>query len=162
MVLAADFVSADEGTGIVHLAPAFGEDDEIVCRDAGIVGPQPVLDDGTFAPEVADFGGASVLEVSPGIVAWLAQRELLFEQFDHLHDYPHCWRCDRPLIYRAVQSWFVRVTALKERLLAHNQADQLGARARSRRPVWPVARERTRLGHLSQSILGLADSGVAM
>jgi isoleucyl-tRNA synthetase len=59
--------------------------------------------------------------VSPAIVAWLAQRELLFEQSDYVHDYPHCWRCDRPLIYRAVRSWFVRVVALKERLLAHNQ-----------------------------------------
>jgi len=121
VVLSADFVSSVEGTGIVHLAPAFGEDDETVCRQAGIAGPQPVLDDGTFARDVADFTGASVLEVSPDIVSWLAQRDLLFEQSEHRHDYPHCWRCDRPLIYRAVRSWFVRVTALKERLFAHNQ-----------------------------------------
>jgi isoleucyl-tRNA synthetase len=121
VVLSADLVSADEGTGVVHLAPAFGEDDETVCREAGIAGPQPVLDDGTFARDVADFAGASVLEVSPAIVSCLAQQDLLFEQSEYLHDYPHCWRCDRPLIYRAVRSWFVRVTALKERLLAHNQ-----------------------------------------
>jgi isoleucyl-tRNA synthetase len=121
VVLSADFVSADEGTGIVHLAPAFGEDDETVCREAGIAGPQPVLDDGTFAREVRDFVGASVLEVSPDIVSWLSRHDLVFEQSEHLHDYPHCWRCDRPLIYRAVRSWFVRVTALKERLLAHNR-----------------------------------------
>jgi isoleucyl-tRNA synthetase len=121
VVLSADFVSAAEGTGIVHLAPAFGEDDETVCREAGIAGPQPVLDDGTFTRDVADFTGASVLEVSPDIVSWLAQHDLLFEHSEHLHDYPHCWRCDRPLIYRAVRSWFVRVTALKERLLAHNR-----------------------------------------
>jgi isoleucyl-tRNA synthetase len=121
VVLSADFVSAGDGTGIVHLAPAFGEDDELVCREAGIDGPQPVLDDGTFARDVADFTGASVLEVSPDIVSWLAQHDLLFEQSEHLHDYPHCWRCDRPLIYRAVRSWFVRVSALRERLLAHNR-----------------------------------------
>jgi isoleucyl-tRNA synthetase len=121
VVLPADFVSAREGTGIVHLAPAFGEDDETVCREAGIAGPQPVLDDGTFARDVADFAGASVLEASPRIVSWLDQHRLLFEQSEHLHDYPHCWRCDRALIYRAVRSWFVRVTALKETLLAHNQ-----------------------------------------
>ncbi|MPY89685.1 MAG: isoleucine--tRNA ligase [Luteitalea sp.] len=121
VVLSADFVSADEGTGIVHLAPAFGEDDEIVCREAGIAGPQPVLDDGTFAPDVADFAGASVLETSPQIVSWLTQHDLIFEQSEYLHDYPHCWRCDWPLIYRAVRSWFVRVTTLKETLLAHNQ-----------------------------------------
>jgi isoleucyl-tRNA synthetase len=121
VVLSADFVSAHEGTGIVHLAPAFGEDDETVCREAGIAGPQPVLDDGTFARAVADVAGASVLEASPQIVSWLDQHGLLFEQSEYLHDYPHCWRCDRPLIYRAVRSWFVRVTALKEALLAHNQ-----------------------------------------
>jgi isoleucyl-tRNA synthetase len=121
VVLSADFVSAYEGTGIVHLAPAFGEDDETVCREATIAGPQPVLDDGTFSHEVADFVGTSVLEASPHIVSWLNQHGLLFEQSEYLHDYPHCWRCDRPLIYRAVRSWFVRVTALKETLLAHNQ-----------------------------------------
>ena len=121
IVLSADFVSANEGTGIVHLAPAFGEDDEAVCREAGIAGPQPILDDGTFAGDVADFAGASVLETSPQIVSWLNQHGLLFEQSEYVHDYPHCWRCDRPLIYRAVRSWFVRVTALKETLLAHNQ-----------------------------------------
>jgi isoleucyl-tRNA synthetase len=121
VVLSADFVSADEGTGIVHLAPAFGEDDEAVCRQAGIAGPQPVLDDGTFASDVADFAGASVLEVSPAVISWLADHGLLFEQSEYRHDYPHCWRCDRPLIYRAVASWFVRVTAVKEALLAHNR-----------------------------------------
>jgi isoleucyl-tRNA synthetase len=121
VVLSACFVSADEGTGIVHLAPAFGEDDEAVCREAGIAGPQPVLDDGTFDRAVADFAGADVFEASPRIVSWLTQHGLLFGQSEYLHDYPHCWRCDRPLIYRAVRSWFVRVTALKEALLAKNQ-----------------------------------------
>lgn len=121
VVLSADFVSADDGTGVVHLAPAFGEDDETVCREAGVTGPQPILDDGTFAGDVADFVGINVLEASPDIVSWLMQHGLVFEQSEHLHDYPHCWRCDRPLIYRAVRSWFVRVTALKARLLAHNR-----------------------------------------
>jgi isoleucyl-tRNA synthetase len=121
VVLSAGFVTAEEGTGIVHLAPAFGEDDEVVCREAGITGPQPVRDDGTFGPEIADFAGANVLEVSLPIVAWLAHRDLVFAQAEYVHDYPHCWRCDRPLIYRAVRSWFVRVTALKDALLAHNQ-----------------------------------------
>ena len=120
-VLAGEFVSASEGTGIVHLAPAFGEDDEAVCRAAGIVGPQPVLDDGTFAKPVTDFAGESVFEASPRIVAWLTEHELVFARSEHLHDYPHCWRCDRPLIYRAVRSWFVRVTALKDALLANNK-----------------------------------------
>jgi isoleucyl-tRNA synthetase len=121
LVLSADFVSAEDGTGLVHLAPAFGEDDETVCREAGIAGPQPVRDDGTFTADVVDFAGANVLDASPDIVAWLTHHDLTFGASEHLHDYPHCWRCDRPLIYRAVRSWFVRVTALKGALLAHNQ-----------------------------------------
>ena len=120
-MLAAPFVSGSDGTGIVHLAPAFGEDDEAVCRAAGVSGPQPVTADGRFTADVPDFEGASVFEASGRIVRHLAERGLLFDRRDHVHDYPHCWRCDQPLMYRAVRSWFVRVTALKERLLAHNQ-----------------------------------------
>ena len=121
VVLPAHFVSASDGTGIVHLAPAFGEDDEVVCRAAGISGPMPVTDDGTFSHEVPEFAGTTVFEASPRIISWLAERGLLFEHSPHLHDYPHCWRCDQPLIYRRVRSWFVQVTALKDALLAHNR-----------------------------------------
>jgi len=120
-VLAAPFVSGGDGTGIVHLAPAFGEDDEAVCRAAGVSGPQPVTADGKFTADVPEFEGASVFEAPGRIVRHLAERGLLFDRADHVHDYPHCWRCDQPLMYRAVRSWFVRVTDLKERLLAHNQ-----------------------------------------
>ncbi len=81
----------------------------------------PCCDDGTFASDVTDFAGTSVLDASPAVVSWLAQRDLLFEQSEHRHDYPHCWRCDRPLIYRAVRSWFVRVATLKEAMVAHNR-----------------------------------------
>jgi isoleucyl-tRNA synthetase len=122
VVLAADFVSAADGTGIVHLAPAFGEDDEAVCREAGISGPHPVADNGTFTSEVPELTGTGVFEASPLIVTWLGERGLLFDRSEHQHDYPHCWRCDQPLIYRAVSSWFVRVSALKDSLQTHNQA----------------------------------------
>jgi isoleucyl-tRNA synthetase len=122
VVLPAGFVSAEDGTGIVHLAPAFGEDDDIVCREAGITGPQPVTEDGRFTEDLPDFSGVRVFDAVPAIVSQLAERTLLFDRRDHVHDYPHCWRCDQPLIYRAVRSWFVRVTVLKDRLLAHNQA----------------------------------------
>jgi isoleucyl-tRNA synthetase len=121
VVLPAHFVSAAEGTGIVHLAPAFGEEDEAVCRATGISGPMPVGDDGTFGPEVPEFAGTMVFDASPRIITWLAERGLVFEHAPHLHDYPHCWRCDQPLIYRSVRSWFVQVTALKDALLAHNR-----------------------------------------
>ena len=115
------FVSASDGTGIVHLAPAFGEDDEVACRGAGISGPMPVTDDGTFTHEVPEFAGTPVFDASSRIVRRLAERGLVFEQAPHLHDYPHCWRCDQPLMYRRVRSWFVQVTALKDALLAHNR-----------------------------------------
>jgi isoleucyl-tRNA synthetase len=121
VVLPAHFVSAAEGTGIVHLAPAFGEEDEAVCRATGISGPMPVGDDGTFGPEVPEFAGTMVFDASPRIITWLAERGLVFEHAPHVHDYPHCWRCDQPLIYRSVRSWFVQVTALKDALLAHNR-----------------------------------------
>jgi isoleucyl-tRNA synthetase len=122
VVLSAAFVSDSEGTGIVHLAPAFGEDDEAVCRSAGLSGPQPVAPNGTFTSEVPEFQGVSVFDASPRVVRHLADRGLVYDRADHLHPYPHCWRCDSPLIYRGVGSWFVRVTALKEQLLANNQA----------------------------------------
>jgi isoleucyl-tRNA synthetase len=92
-----------------------------VCRAAGISGPQPVADNGTFTHEVPELAGTAVFEASPRIITWLAERGLLFEHSQHQHDYPHCWRCDQPLIYRAVRSWFVQVTTLKDALLAHNQ-----------------------------------------
>jgi isoleucyl-tRNA synthetase len=122
VVLPAGFVSADEGTGIVHLAPAFGEDDEVVCRDAGIAGPNPLTQEGRFTDDVTDFKGHLVFDAVPAIVQRLAERQLLFDRREYVHDYPHCWRCDQPLIYRAVGSWFVRVTAVKDRLLACNLA----------------------------------------
>ncbi len=121
VVLPADFVSASDGTGIVHLAPAFGEDDEVACRVAGISGPMPVTDGGTFTNEVPEFAGTPVFEASSRIITRLAERGLIFEQSLHRHDYPHCWRCDQPLMYRRVRSWFVQVTALKDALLAHNR-----------------------------------------
>lgn len=121
VVLPANFVAASDGTGIVHLAPAFGEDDEDACRVAGISGPMPVADDGTFTDEVTEFAGTPVFDASPRVVSWLDARGLIFEQAPHLHDYPHCWRCDQPLMYRRVRSWFVQVTALKDALLAHNR-----------------------------------------
>lgn len=121
VVLAADFVSAADGTGVVHLAPAFGEDDDAVCRAAGIDGPQPIHDDGTFTADVPELAGLPVLDASAVVIRTLAGKGLLFSHADHKHDYPHCWRCDRPLIHRGIRSWFVKVTAVKDTLCALNQ-----------------------------------------
>ncbi|HET9623973.1 MAG TPA: class I tRNA ligase family protein, partial [Kofleriaceae bacterium] len=117
-----DWVSADDGTGVVHLAPAFGEDDQATCAALGITGDNPVRDDGTFDERAGELAGLHVLAANEPIAAALARAGRLFARAMHRHDYPHCWRCDAPLIYRAIPSWFVRVTAFKDRLVAHNRA----------------------------------------
>ncbi len=119
-VLTADFVSTEEGTGIVHLAPAFGEDDFYAARAEGIPLVNPVDDEGRFTAEVPDFAGMNVFDANPAIVDKLAAEGQLFAQHTVVHAYPHDWRTDTPLIYRAVPSWYVDVTALKERMLAVN------------------------------------------
>ena len=90
-VLTADFVSTDDGTGIVHLAPAFGEEDAAVCSANGIEGPNPVQDDGTFDATVADFAGQHVFDANKAIVAALRHSGALLRQDQHNHSYPHCW-----------------------------------------------------------------------
>jgi isoleucyl-tRNA synthetase len=120
-VVAASFVTAGDGTGIVHLAPAFGEDDQTTCDALGITGAHPVRDDGTFDDRVVDFAGMHVLEANESIARHLAQRGLVFARETYRHDVAHCWRCDSPLVYRAMPSWFVRVTAFKPELVANNK-----------------------------------------
>lgn len=119
-VLAADWVTTTEGTGVVHLAPAFGEDDQATCAKHGVRGENPVRDDGTFDARVRDFAGLDVFAANEPVAHALAARGLLFARGHVEHDYPHCWRCDRPLMYRAVASWYVEVSRLRERLLACN------------------------------------------
>jgi isoleucyl-tRNA synthetase len=120
-VLAADFVAAEEGTGIVHLAPAFGEDDQTVCAAHGLSGPNPVREDGAFDERLGELAGVAVLDANEPIARRLQAEGGLFARETHRHNYPHCWRCDSPLIYRAVPSWFVRVTAFKERMVELNR-----------------------------------------
>lgn len=119
-VLAADWVSASDGTGVVHLAPAFGEEDQTTCAAHGVRGENPVRDDGTYDARVRDFAGLDVFAANDPVVRSLAQRERLFARGEVHHEYPHCWRCDRPLVYRAVPSWYVAASQLRERLLACN------------------------------------------
>ena len=119
-VLAGDFVTTEDGTGIVHLAPAFGEDDAALCAAAGIEGPNPVGDDGAFDVRVADFAGQHVFAANPHLIRFLKDRGAVFSHETIEHSYPHCWRCDQPLIYRAIRTWFVEVTKVKEQMLAAN------------------------------------------
>ena len=132
-ILAADFVTTDDGTGLVHMAPAFGEDDMNACLEAGIGTVVPVDDAGRFTPAVPDYAGMQVFESNRRIIADLrdgtgpiARREpnrraVLVRQASYRHSYPHCWRCRQPLIYKAVSSWFVKVTAFRDRMVELNQ-----------------------------------------
>ncbi len=124
-VLGADFVTTEDGTGLVHLAPAFGEDDKLVCDLAGIEPVVPVDGQGRFTAEVPPYTGMLVFDANkPVITALRAGTEggaLLVRQETYDHTYPHCWRCDNPLIYKAVSSWFVRVTSFRDRMVELNQ-----------------------------------------
>jgi isoleucyl-tRNA synthetase len=120
-VLAADFVATDEGTGVVHLAPGFGEDDLRVCQAHGIPVVVPVDDTGRFSSAVPDWAGHLVFDANPEIVRALKQRGVLVRHETIVHNYPHCWRTDTPLIYRAMSSWYVRVSEFAPRMQELNR-----------------------------------------
>jgi isoleucyl-tRNA synthetase len=121
-VLEADFVSTDEGTGLVHTAIAFGEDDFRLGEQYGITLQNPVRLDGTFDERVTDFAGRFVKDADPDIIEALRERGRLLRAETIEHAYPHCWRCGTPLIYYAKSSWYVRTTDVRERMLAENEA----------------------------------------
>jgi isoleucyl-tRNA synthetase len=120
-VLAGDFVDVEEGTGIVHMAPGFGEEDMDLCQAHGIPVLVPVDDAGCFTSEVSDYAGTNVLEANPAIIRHLKGNGRLFRHDTIVHNYPHCWRTDEPLIYRAVNSWYVRVSEFRDRMVELNQ-----------------------------------------
>ena len=120
-ILAGDFVTTENGTGVVHMAPGFGEDDQNTCEAAGIPVHVPVDDRGRFTREVPDYAGVQVFEANPLIVEHLRSLGALLRAEEYTHSYPHCWRTDTPLIYRAVSSWFVKVTAFRDRMVELNQ-----------------------------------------
>ncbi|WP_026460116.1 isoleucine--tRNA ligase [Schaalia suimastitidis] len=132
-IITGDYVTTDDGTGLVHMAPAFGEDDMLVCQAAGIGTVIPVDEGGCFTAEVSDYEGLQVFDANKPIIADLrdatgplarveaSRRALLVQMKSYVHPYPHCWRCRKPLIYKAVSSWFVRVTAIRDRMVELNQ-----------------------------------------
>jgi isoleucyl-tRNA synthetase len=119
-IVPADFVGTDEGTGIVHLAPAFGEDDYWTCKTQGISAFCPVDERGCYTAQVSDFAGKNVHEANADVIRLLKQRGLLLKDETLEHNYPHCWRCRNPLIYKALDAWYLSVDRLKSRLLACN------------------------------------------
>ena len=120
-ILAADYVTVTDGTGIVHIAPAFGEEDKVVTDAVGIEPVVPVDSRGRFTAEVPPYAGMQVFEANRVIIRDLKDANALLRHETYDHAYPHCWRCDNPLIQRAVSSWFVEVTKFRDRMVELNK-----------------------------------------
>jgi isoleucyl-tRNA synthetase len=120
-VLVDDYVGAEDGTGIVHQAPAYGEDDQRVCLAAGIPTYISIDEQGKFNNLITDFSGEHIFDANKEIILHLRADGRLLKQASYDHPYPHCYRCKNPLIYKAVSSWFVETTKLKDRMLELNK-----------------------------------------
>jgi isoleucyl-tRNA synthetase len=120
-IVLADYVTIEDGTGLVHQSPAFGADDLQVCRRYGLPVVNPVAPDGTFLPEVPLVGGVFFKDADKALIKDLKARGLLYKQLQYEHSYPHCWRCHTALLYYAQPSWYIRTTAIKDQLIRENE-----------------------------------------
>lgn len=120
-VITAEFVTLEEGTGVVHIAPAFGEVDYEVCRDKKLGFSQPVNNEGRFTNDVPPLEGIFVKDADKLIIEMMEQRGVLYKESRHLHSYPFCWRCGSPLLYYARESWFIGMKSLRDNLIATNE-----------------------------------------
>jgi len=120
-VVAADFVSMEDGTGIVHCAPAYGQEDHELCQKIGVEMFHPVLENGKFVDDMPDFGGMHVKEADPHIMKQLEKENKLLRIETIKHTYPYCWRCDSPLLYYAIESWFIGMSKLRKQIQNLNQ-----------------------------------------
>ena len=121
IVIPGSFVTTEDGTGLVHLAPAFGADDMEASRAYGLPVVNPIRPDGHFEDDVPMVGGMFFKDADPRLIGDLRDRGLLFRSEQHVHSYPHCWRCGTLLLYYAVPSWFIRTTTIKDKMLAENE-----------------------------------------
>ena len=119
-IVLADYVTIEDGTGLVHQSPAFGADDLLVCRRYGLPVVNPMAPDGKFLPEVPLVGGIFFKDADKILVKELKANGTLYRHLQFEHSYPHCWRCHTPLMYYAQPSWYIRTTAIKDQLLAQN------------------------------------------
>ena len=153
VVVAADFVAMDQGTGLVHIAPGHGEEDYDLGRRVGLRIYNPVDDDGRFVPEVARFAGLTVWEANPKIIAHLAETGMLLAQVPVTHTYPHCWRCKNPTLFRATEQWFISLDqdGLRQQALDAIRRDvrwipewgeERIASMVTHRPDWTISRQR--------------------
>ena len=122
-ILSGEFVSTEDGTGVVHIAPGFGQDDFEACRayDENFPVVCPVDEAGKFTSEVSDYAGQQVFDTNEPIMQWLKVNGLLVKKEQYTHTYPYCWRTDTPLIYKAMSSWFVKVTDFRDEMVKNNQ-----------------------------------------
>ncbi|MEI8407846.1 MULTISPECIES: isoleucine--tRNA ligase [unclassified Kribbella] len=120
-VIAAEHVTTEEGTGVVHMAPAYGEEDQIACEAVGIPTLLTVDDGARFTSVVPPYQGMHVFEANRQIIRDLRSAGSLVREDSYVHSYPHCWRCRQPLIYKAVSSWFVEVTRIRDRMVELNE-----------------------------------------
>lgn len=120
-VLGAEFVTTEDGTGVVHMAPGFGEDDQNECNAAGIPTICPMDEHGQYTAEITPWAGRHVFDANTDVIKSLKEMGVVIRHDTYNHSYPHCWRCAEPLVYRAVSSWFVQVTAFRDRMVELNQ-----------------------------------------
>ncbi len=119
-IITANYVSTEDGTGIVHIAPGFGEDDAAAAKEHGIPEVCPIDEECCFTEEVADYAGRYVKEADKDIIRHLKDEGILIHRSTVNHNYPHCWRDDTPLIYRAVSTWFINIEPIKQKMLDAN------------------------------------------
>ena len=125
-VIHGDFVTLSDGTGIVHTAPAYGEDDNIVCKKYGLPMINLVDREGKFVDCVEPWKGIPVKKADPKIIEYMNEKGILYKSEKFTHSYPHCWRCDTALLYYPTDSWFVRMTSLRDKLLENNNKRLIG------------------------------------
>ncbi len=164
-VYGAEFVTTEDGTGIVHIAPSFGEDDMNLGKENKLPFIQHVGTDGRFKKDVTDFAGKFVKpkdnhqEADIEIIKYLAGKGTLFAKEKFIHSYPHCYRCDTPLLNYATSSWFVEVTKFRDKLVEENK---MGARRNRRGAFWKMVRKCQGLGNFKDKILGRTASCMEM
>jgi isoleucyl-tRNA synthetase len=120
-VISADFIDSDEGIGIVHIAPAFGEDDYWAGKANGVPLVNPVDGKGLFTSDITDFAGRQVIESNRDIIRFLRSKNAVVDDGTVEHNYPHCWRCRQPLIYKAMDAWYFSIDKIKDKLIAANE-----------------------------------------
>ena len=182
VVIAGDFVTTEDGTGIVHTAPTFGADDAKVAADAGVPGLLvkndkghlvPLVDlQGKFRPEMGEYAGKYVkneyynegeapeksVDVELAIALKTANRAFKVEKYEH--SYPHCWRTDKPVLYYPLDSWFIKSTAKKDRMMELNKTINWKPEATGNRSFWKMVRKLERLELVKISFLGYSDSNL--